>query len=204
MKIVIYGIKSSAKIIAEILNENANYDVVGFIGNKKEKKKYKGKKIFLDLPFLGDEELIPKLILNGIDGFIVGIGDITLKEEIYNKFQKKGLKPISAISKFAKIPPGTIIGQGVSIGNNCIISSDVRIGNNTFVGTNAIIELGVNISDNCKIGSNVYIGAESQIEKNVNIGVSSTILTNCKIGKNNNLKPQTLISKDIKPRLRQY
>ena len=39
MKIVIYGIKSSAKIIAEILRENANYDIVGFIGNKEEKKK---------------------------------------------------------------------------------------------------------------------------------------------------------------------
>ena len=38
MKIVIYGIKSSAKIIAEILYENSNYEVVGFIGNKKEKK----------------------------------------------------------------------------------------------------------------------------------------------------------------------
>ena len=204
MKIVIYGIKSSAKIIAEILNENANYDVVGFIGNKKEKKLYKNKKIFLDLPVLGDEELIPKLILNGIDGFIVGIGNIALKESIYNKFQKRGLKPISAISKFAKIQPGTIIGEGVSIGNNCIISSDVRIGNNTFVGTNSIIELGVNISNNCKIGSNVYIGADSQIEKNVNVGVSSTILNNCKIGKNNNLKPQSLISKNIKSKLRQF
>ena len=37
MKIVIYGIKSSAKIIAEILYENSNYEVVGFIGNKKKK-----------------------------------------------------------------------------------------------------------------------------------------------------------------------
>ena len=61
------------------------------------------------------------------------------QEHTYNKFQKRGLKPISAISKFAKIQPGTIIGEGVSIGNNCIISSGVRIGNNTFVGTNSII-----------------------------------------------------------------
>ena len=60
MKIVIYGIKSSAKIIAEILYENSNYEVVGFIGNKKEKKQFKNKKIFLGLPFLGEEELIPK------------------------------------------------------------------------------------------------------------------------------------------------
>ena len=106
MKIVIYGIKSSGKIIAEILKENSNYDIVGFIGNKEEKK-LKGKKIFLDLPFLGDEELIPKLILNGIDGFIVGVGNINLKEEIFYKFEKKGLKPVSAISKYAKIFPRT-------------------------------------------------------------------------------------------------
>ena len=202
MKIVIYGIKSSAKIIAEILSENSNYEIVGFIGNKQEKKKFKRKKIFLGLPFLGDEELIPKLILNGIDGFIVGVGNVHLKEEIYYKFEKKGLKPISAISKFAKLYSGTVIGKGATIGNGCIISSNVRIGNNTFVGTNAVIELGVTISNNCKIGSNVFIGADSQIEKNVNVGVASTILTNCKIGKNNFLKPKILVSKNIKPKLR--
>ena len=198
MKIVIYGIKTSAKIIAEILYENSNYEVVGFIGNKKEKKQFKNKKIFLGLPFLGDEELIPKLILNGIDGFIVGVGDVNLKEQIYYKFKRKGLKPISAISKFANISPGAIIGEGVNIGNSCIISNDVRIGNNTFIGTNAVIELGVEISNNCKIASGVFIGADSKVEKNVNIGVSSTILTNCKIGKNNFIKPKMLISRNIK------
>ena len=202
MKIVIYGIKSSAKIIAEILRENANYDIVGFIGNKEEKKKFKSKKIFLEIPLLGDEELIPKLILNGIDGFIVGVGNVSLKEEIYYKFEKRGLKPISAISKFAKLYPGTIVGKGSTIGNGCIISSNVKIGNNTFIGTNTVIELGVNISNNCKIGSNVFIGADSQIGKNVNIGVSSTILTNCKIGKNNYFKPKILISKNIKSKAR--
>lgn len=202
MKIVIYGIKSSGKIIAEILKENSNYDIVGFIGNKEEKKKLKGKKIFLDLPFLGDEELIPKLILNGIDGFIIGVGNINLKEEIFYKFEKKGLKPVSAISKYAKIFPGTKIGKGSTIGNSCIISSNVKIGNNTFVGTNSIIEIGVEISNNCKVGSNVFIGADAKIGKNVNIGVSSTILTNCKVGKNNYLSPRTLISKNINSKLR--
>lgn len=202
MKIVIYGIKSSGKIIAEILKENSNYEIVGFIGNKKEKQIYKKKKIFFDIPFLGDEELIPKLILNGIDGYIVGVGDVRLKEEIYYKFEKKGLKPVSAISKFAKISSYCSIGKGSTIGNGCLISAETKIGNNTFIGTNTVVEIGANIFDHCKIGSNVFIGTEVKIGKNVNIGVSSTILNNCKIGKNNYLSPKKLVSKNIKSKIR--
>ena len=39
MKVLIYGIKSTAKIITEILIEDHNFKVAGYIGNEKEKKK---------------------------------------------------------------------------------------------------------------------------------------------------------------------
>ena len=72
MKIVIYGTKYTAKIIAEIIIENKAFEIVGFLGNKNEKKNLLNKKIYQDISFIGDNSLIPKLPLNGIDGFIIG------------------------------------------------------------------------------------------------------------------------------------
>jgi len=204
MKVVIYGIKSSAKIIAEILNENLNYQVIGFIGNLQEKKKFKNKKLFFDIPFIGDQDLIPKLANNGVDGFIVGVGDIKLKEKLYYKFCDSGLKPISSISKYALLSSDIKIGKGVTIGKGTIISSNTSIGDNSFIGTGSIMEVSSNVSKNCKISSNVIIGSDSNIDKNVNIGLSATILPNITIGRNNVIKPGKIISKSIKAKLRHY
>ena len=201
MKVVIYGIKSTAKIIAEILRDDQSFQVIGFLGNKLEKKKFKGKKIYLDIPFLGDEDLIPKLAMNGVDGFIIGMGNIKLKEKLYNKFSNEGLKPISAISKNSIISIGAKIDKGVAIGKGSIISADVKIGENTFIGNGTLIEVSSSISHNCKIGSKVLISPDVKIEKNVSIGNSSTILSSISIGKNNAIKAGIVVSKNVKPKL---
>lgn len=200
MKVVIYGIKSTAKIIAEILRDDQSFQVIGFLGNKLEKKKFKGKKIYLDIPFLGDEDLIPKLANNGVDGFIIGMGNIKLKEKLYNKFRNASLKPISAISKNSIISIGARIDRGVTIGKGSIISSDVKIGENTFIGNSTIIEVSSSISKNCKIGSRVLISPDVKIEKNVSIGNSSTILSSIFIGRNNVIKAGKVVSKNVKSR----
>ena len=64
MKILIYGIKSSAKFIAETISESHNFEILGFIGNTKEKQKFFNKKIFNDYYFLGTIRDIDQLKKN--------------------------------------------------------------------------------------------------------------------------------------------
>ena len=44
MKVLIYGIKSTAKIISEILLEDHNFKIAGYIGNEKKKRNFLIKK----------------------------------------------------------------------------------------------------------------------------------------------------------------
>lgn len=202
MKIVIYGTKYTAKIIAEIIIENKAFEIVGFLGNKNEKKNLLNKKIYQDISFIGDNSLIPKLPLNGIDGFIIGVGNIFLREKLYYEFHNYGLKPISAISKHSIISPLAKLGNGVTIGHSSIISANVEINDNTFVGNNSIIEVSSKISNNCTIGSKVLISPEVEIRKNVVIGSASTVLNSVVVGEFNNISPGIVLKKNLKKKNR--
>lgn len=206
MKIVIYGVKYTAKIIAEILNESKAFEIVGFLGNKNEKKDLLNKRIYEDISFIGDNSLIPKLSLNGIDGFIIGVGNLSLREKLYYEFQNYGLKPISAISKHSIISPLAKLGRGVTVGHGTIISANVKIDDNTFIGNNSIIEVSSNISKNCTIGSKVLISTEAEIKKNVSIGSTTAVLNSVVVGEFNNISPGKILKKNIikKKRMNAY
>ena len=48
----------------------------GYIGTSDEDKKFRGKKIFKNYPFLGTREILKNLKKQKVEGFIVAIGDI--------------------------------------------------------------------------------------------------------------------------------
>jgi UDP-3-O-[3-hydroxymyristoyl] glucosamine N-acyltransferase len=200
MKILIYGTKSSAKFIAETISESHNFEILGFIGNEKESKELFNKKIFQDYYFLGtlkDVDHLKKLH-EDLKGFIVGVGDPILKEDIYYELENTGLISVNAISNKSSIAKDVKIGTGTVVGNGSIISSGTIIGNNTFVGSNTTIEYGVNISDNCIIRSSCVIGASSSIMRCVSINSSSVIYPEINIGKNQQIDEGSVIKKDKK------
>ncbi len=204
MKVLIYGIKSTAKIISEILTEDHNFKVAGYIGNKKEKKKFLNKKISNDLYFLGSLDDVNNLIKsdNEIIGYTVGTSNLKFKEEIYYNLEKLNLFPINAISKKSDISLNSIIHKGVVIGKNSIILSETEVGNNVYIGANTTIENNVLISNNCSIGSNVVIGSNVEIGRGVTISSGVKIKSNIKIGKNQNIKSGFTVNSDLPNKIR--
>tara|TARA_B100000989_G_scaffold292900_1_gene269504 strand:- start:1516 stop:2133 length:618 start_codon:yes stop_codon:yes gene_type:complete len=204
MKVLIYGIKSTAKIIAEILLSDHNFKVAGYIGNEKEKKNYLNKKISNNLYFMGSLADVNNLINsdNEIIGYIVGTSNLKAKEEIYYNLEKLNLFPINAISKKSDISVNTKIHKGVVVGKNSIILSETEVGNNVYIGTNTTIENNVLISNNCNIGSNVVIGSNVEIGRGVSISSGVKIQCNIKIGKNQHIKSGITVDSDLSNKIR--
>ena len=199
MKILIYGIKSSGKIISEILNEDHNFKVAGFIGSDQENKKYLNKKIFNNLYFLGSLQNVKKLVNSDpeIIGFIIGTSNLNIKEEVYYNLENLNLYPINAISKKSDISTNSHLGKGVVVGKNSIILSEVDVANNVYIGSNSTIENNVKISNNCSIGSNCTIGSNVVIGRGVTISSGARILPDIIIGKNQNIKSGQVIEKTL-------
>jgi sugar O-acyltransferase (sialic acid O-acetyltransferase NeuD family) len=197
MRIVIIGAGTSAMTVADILVHDRNFKLAGFIGTPKEESELVGKKLYGDLPFLGDRSLLKKMKDDGVVGFIVAIGSNDIREKVYYEAIHKGLTPINAISHRAFIEPSARIGKGVIINAGCIVSHGVSIGNNTYLRSAVIVEINTEIGENCLIDSGCIVSGECKIGRNVKLGPRSTIGPYIKIGKNQSIKAGTVVKKDL-------
>jgi len=197
MKVAIIGAGTAAINVADILIQDRNFKVAGFVGTKKEESNLSGKNIYGDIPFLGDRSILKKLMENNIGAFIVGIGDNFIRERAYYEAMNARLTPINAISRHAIIEPSSRIGKGVVISAGCIVAHGVSIGNNSYLGSGVIVEICSKIGENCYLYSGSIIGGKSEIGRNVSLGIKSCIKSYVKVGKNQEITSGTVIESDL-------
>jgi len=202
MKVVIIGAGTSAMTVADILVQDRNFKIAGFIGTPEEESDLAGKHLYGDLAFLGDRSLLEKLRADGVVGFIAAIGNNNRREEVYYEATHKGLTPINAISRHAIIERSARIGKGVIISAGCIVSHGVSIGNNTYLGSGVIVEINTEIGENCLIESGCIVSGECKIGRTATLGPRSTITPYTKIGKNQNVKAGTVVRRDLEDLVR--
>lgn len=192
---LIVGAKGFAKEVLEILYQNdyqkdivfyddVNSDINGQLYGKYQilKSEVEAKDFFLK---------------NGPE-FTIGIGDPSLRNEMYSKFNNIGGKLTSAISVNSDIG-----NHDIEIGVGCNILSGVRISNSVSVGKGCIIYYNSIITHDCVIGDFVEISpsvnilGRVEISNYTKIGSNSTILPDITIGKNSVIGAGSVVTKDV-------
>ena len=90
MRIVVIGAGSVAIEMAGVIHSGKTFKLVGFVSNKEDEKKFKRKSVFLNYNLIGLVDDLKKkhFTHNQIDGFIVGVGDPSIKEKYYYNKEK--------------------------------------------------------------------------------------------------------------------
>lgn len=197
MKVVIIGAGTGAAGVSDILIRDKNFKLYGFIGTTEEESKFIGKKLYNDIPFLGDRSLLPKLRENDVVGFVIAISINSVREKSYYEAIQSKLIPINVISPHAIIEPSAKIGKGVVISAGSIILHDVEIGDNTFIGSGVIVENNTKIGENCVIAASCVIGGECEIGRNVKLNMRSTINHCTRVGKNQHVEAGTIVNESL-------
>lgn len=197
MKIVILGIGSAALSITNIISSEYNYEVVGYIGTEEEEKKFSGKNIYRNIPFLGTKKILKHLRQNKITGFIAAIGDNYIREEAFYQASNEGLIPVNAISRNAFIENDVIIKSGVVIGSGSIIQYGVEIGENVYISSGCILNFNSQIKENCFISPGCVLGSKSILEKNVFLGANTIVEPKIIVGKNQTINGNKSLSKNL-------
>ena len=184
--IVIMGIGGHASMCIDILLEQDEFNLVGFIDKiETSDKKH-------NLNYLGSLENLDNLISMGLKNLIIGVGfsgKLKKREKYYDEFSNKINIPTiihkkSIIENSAKIQggcqimAGAIIGSHVNIDSNCIInagsiiSHDSTIKKSSHITPGAILAGNVTIGRRCTIGmgSTVYLGLEISDDNVINNG----------------------------------
>ena len=187
-KIIICGGGSQSMAVIDIILENKDlYDFIGIVDLKKNRNYY------LNSPFIGNDNILPKLNKEGIKfafpaiGFGDGVNN-SLRKKIYNNLIRIGFKIPNLISKHAiikngsKLGKGNLIQAGSIIDNNCTLKNNISIGLNVTIGHNSIISNHVTLSGGVitnggtKIGEETFVGMGAVIYKDIG--------KNCKIAPN--------------------
>lgn len=167
-KVVIVGAGPHAKVIADILTSNHQYEIVGLVDRQE-------KKGFLGIDIIGDDNCLPDLYAQGITNAFVGIGDNHIRKKLFNSLKKLGFNIVNAISVHAVISEYAVVGCGVAVMPGAVINADTVIGDGCIINTNASVD-----HDN-RIGEFTHIAPGSALAGSIHVGAESFCGVGCRI-----------------------
>lgn len=186
-QVIIIGFGGHAQsIIDSIGNKNM---IFGYIDKNKKDCPYR---------YLGDDTQIADIVeLYPEAGFMIGIGDLDIRNEIITRYDRFDVQFETIVDKSAIVSEESEIADGVYVGKGAVINAGAYVGRNCIVNTGAIVEHHCRIAKNthlapgCVLGGNVLIGSCSLI------GLGATILNNILVGHNVIVGAGSVVVKDV-------
>jgi len=126
----------------------------------------------LDVPVLGGDELLPELIANGAERFVVGLGgtgDNRPRKRLFEKGVDAGLRPMTVIHAAAACSRWAQVGDGSVIMPGAVVNARASLGVNVIVNSGAILE------HDCRIGDHVHIATGARLAASVLVGACAHI-----------------------------
>ncbi len=193
-KAVIFGTGSFAEVVHFYLQNDSEYEVVGFTANADAiaEDQFLGKPV---VPF----ESVESVFAPGQHEMFVAVGYAKLnkvRERLCGEARDKGFRLLSYLCSKASHWGDTKLGENVfvfedntvqpfvTIGDGTILWSGNHIGHHSVIGSYCFITSHVVVSGHCRVGDRCFIG------------VNATITDDTAIADDNLIGPGTLIQKN--------
>jgi sugar O-acyltransferase (sialic acid O-acetyltransferase NeuD family) len=179
---VILGGGGHAAVLIESLLE-CGLDIVHAVLD--ENPSLWGKEI-LGVPILGGDALLPALVEQGADCFVVGLGMVGNSQscrQLYDYGVSLGLEPLTVIHPTAHLSPSARLGKGCHLLPQSVVHTRSILGNNVLINSGAIVE------HDCVLGNHVHVATGAMIAGGVEIGwgtlvgIGATVRQGVRIGK---------------------
>lgn len=197
------------------------YDIARYI---KDSKKSTPIKVYLKGDI--DESTLKNLEFYGSNGNYILFGE---KEEIINfvnsnfskikryrienSIRNSAIPMLNLVNLEARIEPGAIIRDMVTIEKNAVIMMGAVINIGAEIGEGTMVDMNAVVGARGKLGKNVHLGAGAVvagvleppskdpciIEDNVLIGANAVILEGVRVGKNSVVGAGSVVTKDVPP-----
>lgn len=146
-----------------------------------------------------------------VNAFINKHQDLIQDYYIENDRRNSAIPMLDIKSVNARIEPGAIIRDRVSIGKNAVIMMGAVINIGAEIGEGTMIDMNAVLGARATIGKNAHVGAGAVvagvleppsatpviIEDNVLIGANAVILEGVKVGKNSVVAAGAIVTKDV-------
>lgn len=165
--------------ISEVPPDRSDWQVAGFLDDKKDAAQRALRERGVPLPVLGG---IAEYQPGADDRFICAIGDPKVKLALCERLRARGGVFVNIIHPTAGIGPGTSLGVGILVWRFVTISVNVRIGDfvtigcHSSIGHDAVLQDGVTLSGHCDVTGHAHL------ERGVLLGTHAAILPGVRVG----------------------
>lgn len=195
-KLICVGAGGHAQSVLGCILESFDDIDVALIDNDKKKH---NSHIF-GVGIIGDDTLIPELVNNGFNSFLITVGVIKpspTRQHIYKNLLDLNLNPYTFISPYAYVSSHAQIGHGSVIMPNVAINAGAIIGDNCIVNTGCVIEHDAIVKDHCHIAPGAVICGAASVDKNSYIGANAVVNQTLRIGRDTIVGSGAVVTKDI-------
>lgn len=117
-----------------------------------------------ELPYLGDDSIIPGLLEQGVRHAFVAIGSNSLRARLSADLVSSGFDLVPLVAPTARVAPTAEIGPGAAILHGAIVGAYAR------VGAGAIVNTGASVDHDCVVGEFAHIAPGSHLAGSVTVG----------------------------------
>lgn len=167
--IVLIGFGGHAKSVADCIERQGNYHIIGYTDLRQYDCKY---------PYLGTDEILPDYYEKGVQNAVICIGYLgkgEIRQKIYQRLKKIGFLFPVIVDPSAIISDSAEIGEGVFIGKNAVINAEAKIGKMSIINTKALIE------HECIVGAFSHIAVAAVLCGQVEVGDAAFIGANATV-----------------------
>ena len=176
--LVILGGGGHAKVVIENLESEGYYSICGYTVTNGEA----GRQPLLGYPFLGGDDILPRLLDSGVRWAFVAIGDNAARMRCLERVRVLGFSIANAVSSRACVSKRATLGAGVAIMPGAVVNVETRIGDGVIVNTNAGIDHDCEIGDHCHIAPGAAIAGSVKIDTGAFLGIGCRVLPGVRVG----------------------
>ena len=180
----------------EILRLAGTYEIIGLLDPDLEKWNTR----VLGVPVLGNDDLLPGLLAQGVRDVFIGVGGVgntTPRRLLYEKAVEMGYRMPSIIHPQAIVSPSVYIGQGANILPGAILNADVRVGQNVIINSGAIVEHDCIVEDHVHIASGARLAGAVHVQMGAHIGLGASVRQGLTIGRQAVVGAGAVVVKDV-------
>lgn len=168
--IILIGYGGHAKSIADCIERQGQYRIVGYTDMEEQPSKY---------TYLGTDAELQHLYDDGIRNAVIAVGYLgkgNLRERLYDSVKKIGFHlpvikdPSSIISDSANIGEGTFIGKGA------VVNAEAVVGKMVIINTMALVEHECKINDFAHIAVAAVLCGNVTVKRAAFVGANATVI----------------------------
>jgi acetyltransferase EpsM len=194
-KLLIWGAAGHARVVADIIRLNKQYELVGFVDNTGSAPDF-----FLDHTVYHDLDA-SQTAGHGDASLIVAVGDCRARMRLAEAAVEHGFHLTSAIHPRAIVASDASIGAGTVIAAGAVVNPGCSIGANVIVNTGATVDHDCTIADGVHISPGVHLGGWVNVGPATWIGIGAIVKDRITIGERGIIGAGSVVLSDIPDRV---